>query len=165
MNPYAAPVSRPVLPPARASLHGSQIASLRARVASRAIDSLVFSGPWAIPLVARALDFEDTWIVLGSFVALFAWISLGLAQAMLIATTSASIGKRLYGIKMVGPDGRDVGFVDGWLVRSFIFGAFEAVCSAAFLGIPSVVDVLFGLGKYRRTLHDRVAGTYVVEAR
>ena len=164
MNPYVAPRARAVLPVARGTLYGFELASLRARVVARAIDSVVFYGPISIPFVAGALGFGDGWILLATLTSVFALLSLALAQAMLIATTSASIGKRLCGIKMVTHDGGDVGFVQGWLVRSLIFGVLEALFSMMLMCLPSVVDVLLVLGKDRRTLHDRIAGTWVIRA-
>ena len=59
-------------------------------------------------------------------------------------------------------NGKLPGFVNGWLLRSFVPGLIGQVPYVG--GLFSLVDILCIFGEERRCIHDMIAGTKVVEA-
>lgn len=85
-------------------------------------------------------------------------------QWYLIATTGASLGKRWLGLKIVRLDGGPVGFVDGVLLREWVIGGMVFVGNFLYLGCcVALVDGLMIFAEDRRTLHDHIASTTVIE--
>ena len=81
-------------------------------------------------------------------------------QAFLIAKSGQSIGKKVTKIKIVDAEsGQQVNLLRGFTIRSIVFIFFGIILAPFF----SLIDVLFGLGSKRQTLHDRVAKTKVVK--
>lgn len=80
----------------------------------------------------------------------------------LLITRSQSIGKYLVNTQIYDYEtGERANFVKCWLLRSFVNGL---MCSIPFVGyIYSLADVLFVFSENNRCLHDRLAGTYVVD--
>ena len=89
-------------------------------------------------------------------------------QWALVAWRGQTVGKLLVGSRIVRGDGAAPGLVHGVLLRewfqalSLMFGGSDA--ARTFLGLGSLVDVVFIFGAGRRCLHDRIADTYVVDA-
>ena len=83
---------------------------------------------------------------------------LTLVQWSLISCEGQTIGKKLLMLRIVTVRGRLPGFVQGVLLRNWL----RVVLS---LCIPffGVLDPIFALGESRRSLHDLISGTRVVE--
>ncbi|MBU0551875.1 RDD family protein [Myxococcota bacterium] len=89
-------------------------------------------------------------------------LPFSILQMFLIATRGQSLGKMVVGTRIVMVDGRDVGFLHGVVLRSWIVGALGFI---PILGpIISFIDPLFIFGEDHRCMHDHIAGTRVVEA-
>jgi uncharacterized RDD family membrane protein YckC len=101
------------------------------------------------------------------------------ARGALIATRGKSLGKIVVSTRIVDMAGRQVGFRQGFLVRTLLFVAIGALpgvlragglCPATWAPVSgltvliTVVNFLMLFGSERRCLHDRVAGTYVAVA-
>jgi uncharacterized RDD family membrane protein YckC len=98
------------------------------------------------------------WLAMSSFV-IMGMLSLAL-QGYLITTSGRSLGKRVLHIRIVKQeDGNPPGFVRGVLIREVLNWFFKW----GLLYGPA--DVLFVLGERRECLHDRIAGTRVVNVR
>ena len=87
--------------------------------------------------------------VLGAFVVLQYW---------LLSVRGQTLGKIAMGIRIERPDGSLPGFGRVVVLRSWLVGLLSGIC-----GVFSLVDVLFILSADRRTLHDRIADTRVVQ--
>jgi uncharacterized RDD family membrane protein YckC len=167
-NPYI-PSARTASLPLRADappfpLRGVELALPGFRLLARIIDNAGFYAP--IVLVTLGADWvEGPDNLLGLAIASgFLFLAIQCAQIMLIVATGATIGKRIVGIKMIRHDGEDVGFLRGWLIRTFVFGLLETILGILFFWIPNLVDALMVFTRHGQTLHDRMAGTYVVKA-
>ena len=85
-------------------------------------------------------------------------------QWVLIARSGQNLGKRWVGIKIVKTDGSDVGFVDGVILREWIMLGLLVLCSSLHL-LLLLASALMLLSPQRRTLHDLLAGTVVIDAK
>lgn len=82
-------------------------------------------------------------------------------QAWLVATSGQSLAKKLLKMKIVTMDGRPPGFVRGVLLRSWLLAAMSFIPIAG-SGI-GLVDAVLIFRSDRRTLHDHLAGTTVIQ--
>ncbi|MGC6551092.1 MAG: RDD family protein, partial [Rubripirellula sp.] len=84
-------------------------------------------------------------------------------NCVLIAKSGQSVGKKIVGTRMVDQDsGETSGFVQGFLIRTFVF---QLICNIPFIGfIIALVDIIFLFTEGNQTLHDRLARTRVVKA-
>ena len=88
-----------------------------------------------------------------------AWLGLNL---YLLITRSQSIGKYLVNTQIHDYEtGERADFVKCWLLRSFVNGLIGGIPVVG--GIYSLADALFVFSEDNRCLHDRLAGTYVVD--
>ena len=83
-----------------------------------------------------------------------------IVNAYLIAKDGQTVGKKAVGTRIVlEVNGQLPGFVQGWLVRFFLFSFLSQF--VPFLGL---IDLFFIFSQNAQTLHDRLAGTVVVNA-
>jgi uncharacterized RDD family membrane protein YckC len=165
-------------------------ASRSFRLAATLLDVVLYAA-LSLPLFAASFvavaifDAEPLWFILGNGGGAVAY---GLVQAILIARTGQSVGKRMLGLRIVRPGGSLPGFARGVLLRSWLFilpfVATSLVLEVAWPLLASeiefhpfflmllvnlgyavqAIDPAFIVGRARRCLHDRVAGTDVVHA-
>lgn len=192
----------------------SELAPLKARLSAGAVDAVLYAialailigvlalreGGWSTISVSWLLGpgpsdpldgaWQGGWTTKG-FGALVAaeclLVGLWVYQTYLASKSGESIGKRLFGARVLRVDGERISFWRGvlfrtWLVaavplavaavltrpfdaRAYLIGLFEARIALVALAAV-VVDVapLF-VGQGRRALHDHIAGTRVVTAR
>lgn len=101
---------------------------------------------------------------LGLSVMAFGLLAITLVQIWMITTRGQTIGKRVFGIRIVKlADGTLPGFVQGWLLRNFVPGIIGLVPMGLGL-LFSIVDACFIFRADRRCLHDLIATTRVVRA-
>jgi uncharacterized RDD family membrane protein YckC len=107
----------------------------------------------------------------GSGVRAAAYAAIGVASlipvvinCVLIAKSGQSVGKKLVGTRMIDQESREpVGFVQGYLVRTMVFGVLIQIPVIGF--IIAIVDFVFLFtDENRQTLHDKLAKTLVVKA-
>ncbi len=80
-------------------------------------------------------------------------------QWWLIATRAQSVGKILLQMKIVDNSDRPIsGFSDGVVLRAWVPGLI-----GYFIAIFHLFDALWIFGEERRCLHDRIAGTKVIQ--
>ena len=79
-----------------------------------------------------------------------------------LANYGQTIGKRVMKIKIVDMEGNNLGLIKLYSLRYLTFSLFSQIPVAG--GLISLVNVLFIFGKERRCLHDRLAGTQVLQA-
>lgn len=85
-----------------------------------------------------------------------------LVQGYLLHTQGQTIGKKLLKIRIVSLDDELLGIGQLYFVRYLTFSLIAQIpIIGAFI---SMVNVLFIFGQDRRCLHDRLAGTKVIEA-
>ncbi|WP_239989397.1 RDD family protein [Corallococcus macrosporus] len=135
-----------------------ELATRRARLAASLIDGAALVLPSLLLGVLRCLAVPDEAAMKAPAVYAPALLAL-LVQASLIRGTGASLGKRLFGIRVVRSDGRPAGV---WRIALLRNALPIALCS--YCGWFGLVDALFIVGEDRRCLHDWVAGTRVVKA-
>ena len=101
---------------------------------------------------------EVPWQALG--VVLFFPFAVSFINWNLIATQGQSIGKKLCGIRIVDDLGNPPGFFRGVIIRNWIRNFL-----GSFIPFFSLIDTLFIFSDPPRCVHDRMAGTFVVNAK
>jgi uncharacterized RDD family membrane protein YckC len=87
------------------------------------------------------------------------WLGL---NAYFVAKNSQSVGKRILGIKVARTDGSRASFSRIFWLRNIVNALPSAI---PFIGnFYGLIDHLFIFGDSRRCLHDRIAGTIVIDA-
>lgn len=79
-----------------------------------------------------------------------------------LATRGQTIGKGLFGIKLVKNDGSEVDFVSAVVLRNWILGIAQS-CLSYFGFCVFLLDSLIIFSEDQRTLHDHIASTRVIE--
>jgi uncharacterized RDD family membrane protein YckC len=167
-NPYAPPQEETPAPATSQTADPRRLASLGKRFGGAMIDA-VFTfvvGAAVSHAVAAVTGMERT--------PLFAQVCFLVpfaAQWALVAQRGQSVGKLLLRTRIVLADGRWPGFFNGVVLRAWpllLLGFLPALTSRALQPFTSLVvladiTVIFAAG--HRCLHDRVAGTVVVDAR
>lgn len=83
-----------------------------------------------------------------------------IVQAVLLAKSGQSIGKKLTKIKIVdAEDGSAVNLMRAFTLRSGVFILFNLL----FMPFSTLIDYAFGFGAKRQTLHDKLVKTKVVK--
>jgi uncharacterized RDD family membrane protein YckC len=171
-NPFEAPIAAPAR---RANVDTSRRTPLDRRIAASVLDGI----PLGLLFVIGALygsvltqadiaaaeirpeEVEAYAFMLALRAGALATIPWSIVQGVLVAWTGQSFGKRVAGARIVRADGSRVGFVDGVLVRSW---AFHLVLFVPIVGpLVWLADVALVLRGDQRALHDRLAGTIVVQ--
>ena len=83
-----------------------------------------------------------------------------IAQALLLAKTGQSLGKKVAKIQIVDAEnGEKVNLMRSFTLRSVIF----IILNMLFMPFITIIDHLFALSQKRQTLHDKLAKTKVVK--
>ena len=83
-----------------------------------------------------------------------------IAQALLLAKTGQSLGKKIAKIQIVDAEnGEKVNLMRSFTLRSVIF----IILNMLFMPFITIIDHLFALSQKRQTLHDKLAKTKVVK--
>lgn len=144
-----------------------QAASLWSRFFAQMIDSFLLVGSIALSFVLMIVLFGKeldkshaanmrNLIPLMVFAALPSILCV--VQWALIATEGQTVGKKLLLIRIVTMQGRLPGFVQGVLLRQWL-----RVLLGTFIPFFGLMDALFALGESRRSLHDLLSATRVVQ--
>jgi uncharacterized RDD family membrane protein YckC len=166
-HPYAPPVHAYHPPPAYYAMPNQvlanvELASPGSRLLAKIVDNLVMWLPFAIPVAAGAMNASENVVGATAAVAMLLMLAVGIFQIVLISTRGTTIGKKMLGLKMIKHDGGEVGFVHGFLLRSFVYTLIETFANLLFFYIPALVDSLMIFTDNHQTLHDRIASTYVI---
>ena len=96
-----------------------------------------------------------------AIIAASAYVIIMLAiQAFLIAKSGQSIGKKITKIKIVDAQtAENTSLLRAFTIRS-VFFIFLNIVS---MPLSTIIDLVFGLGKKRQTLHDKLAKTQVIK--
>lgn len=123
------------------------------RVAASVLDKALLFAPTGLLIWEDAPDWTHT---AGSMML----VAVVVLQIYWLTTLGQSIGKKIFGIKIVSEKtGRNAGFVANVILREILAGAMNATM------LCFVVDVaLFFMRSDRRALHDLLAQTKVVMA-
>ncbi|MXZ44105.1 MAG: RDD family protein [Gammaproteobacteria bacterium] len=181
-NPYKAPKSD--YTEAHSELHQYELATIWQRILARVIDELlllftfvvflVFIGigafiVGAFPLFDIWLDDEFTLFTFNLF-DLDIWIDIivlnGLflmLNGVLLHRYGQTIGKMLLKIKMVDADTHALVPLRRIFVLRYLIWSIPSLFMTGVSIAIGVVDLLFGLRKNRRTLHDLTANTIVIK--
>ncbi len=167
VNPYAAPQYQDAYEsPVRLT---GNLASLGQRFMGRLIDNL---GSAAVSLVAlftigdgtRLFQMRDTADQLTVTLVFFAYaLPFNALQWWLVVSSGQSIGKKLANTRIVRDDNSPVGFASGVVLREWVMVALASIPVVG--ALVSLADaILIFVGHERKTLHDRIAGTKVIDA-
>lgn len=97
----------------------------------------------------------EAWQAMGIYIVLML-----IAQAILLAKSGQSFGKKLAKIQIVDADnGEKVNLMRSFTLRSVIF----IILNMLFMPFVTIIDHLFALSQKRQTLHDKLAKTKVVK--
>ena len=158
-NPYAAPsehVDRDASP--GFATVAEPLASLGYRFLGFAVDYLLMLGAF---LPGTLLFMADGHSELALPVMAITCLPFLVSQTWLIASTGQSIGKKLLKTKIVTVAGEPPGFVRGVLLRSWLPAALSAIPMVG--SVVALTDALMIFRQDRRTLHDHIAGTNVIQ--
>ncbi|MEY4545521.1 MAG: hypothetical protein RL685_1716 [Pseudomonadota bacterium] len=164
LNPYAAPAGEPPLIVAKGL--GGELATLSSRLWARMIDQfllLLALAPAAVAgalLAAREDDSNPSILLLTLAAGGLGAIGFYVYQCHLIASTGQSLGKRFSHVRIVLDQGEPPGFVRGVLFRSWVFLLLSLIPGVG--SLIGLTDTLMIFGSERRCLHDRLAGTRVL---
>ncbi|MEY2930250.1 MAG: hypothetical protein RL033_999 [Pseudomonadota bacterium] len=163
LNPYAAPAGDPALIVVKGL--DEALATTNSRLGARMIDQALLLAALVPAGIAGAMLAETA--ETGSVPALLAFALGGLAalafygyQCHLVASTGQSLGKRWCHVRIVLANGEPPGFLRGVVLRSWVLTVLSLIP-----GVGSVIgltDTLMIFGQQRRCLHDRLAGTRVL---
>ncbi len=98
-------------------------------------------------------------IIVGFVVAGLCALGVEIWQWWLISSRGQSIGKRAMGIRIIRISGQPVDFVHGVVLREWV-----PMLINSFVGVFSLIDILFIFRDDRRCLHDLMAQTRVIRA-
>ncbi len=131
------------------------------RLAASLIDSVIFMIAVSIGLMIGAMAPEDDTDFFMILFALLAMLLYMVLYALHVSWTGQSLGKQLLGIRIVRLEtGQSGGFLYNFFLRSFVNGII-----GGFVPAYSLVDYCFIFSSDRRCLHDRLAGTIVINER
>jgi uncharacterized RDD family membrane protein YckC len=146
----------------------SELATRGKRLAAAIIDIIIFL-PLVI-IIARPLgliDFEPTEAPpefdLEQTIQLFiiSQVLFLLVQGYLLHTRGQSIGKVILKTRIVAMDGKMLGLGKLYFIRYFVF---SLIAQIPVIGATiNICNILFIFGKEQRCLHDRLAGTKVID--
>ncbi|MEO8180664.1 MAG: RDD family protein [Deltaproteobacteria bacterium] len=170
VNPYAAPADTASAQGPSLS-RGAQLATRSSRLGASLLDLVLYFGA-AMPgvLVGTLLDSslgvpkddgttqQGVGIVAG---AVLTCLVLHAYQCYLIATNGQSLAKRWLRIRIVRENGEAPGFLKGVVLRSWVLALLRVVPMVGH--IVGLVDTLMIFGDDQRCLHDRIAGTRVIQ--
>lgn len=146
----------------------SSTVPLGPRLLARGVDGLIEAALMALPLTvavgwraSTGATEPDGMLFLGALGTVIVGVLVLAGQIALQATTGATVGKRLVGLRVERADGGPVGWMDGGVVRELVMGRlFWGVLP----GFGLAIDTLVALGDKRQAVHDHAAGTRVVWA-
>lgn len=159
VNPYAAPRANVVRKANVSPLKiRQQQASLGARFGANLLDALSVAAcaiPFAFVSDSRNLEQSDhTWLLAGAGLIL----ALLVANCIFIATNGQTLGKKIVGIRTTTMDGEKAGFARIFFLRYLVAQALLGI-----IPLWGLIDVLFIFGSEQRCLHDKIAGTQVLD--
>ncbi|MGA1675966.1 MAG: RDD family protein [Pseudomonadales bacterium] len=142
------------------------LASRSRRLAATAIDAVLVPSlslllVMATGVVEDAEDYADAWWVM--HVLLLAIASYLLLNGVTLWRSQQTLGKRIMGIKVVDTLGSPAAWWRLIVLRAPFFALMFLVVVPPVALLP-LIDHLCLFGKKRRCLHDRIAGTLVVQA-
>ena len=171
-NPYQSPESN-VAPSGFAP--STELAGRGSRLAAAILDGL-FTMAFLLPgILVSLLAMESPGAVtsanatgmemfsgIGGLLMLVGFVAWVIITIRLVAANGWTLGKRVCSIRVVRCDGSDASLGRIFFLRNVIINLLGAIpILGAFIGIA---DILFIFGEARRTLHDRIADTIVVQA-
>jgi uncharacterized RDD family membrane protein YckC len=168
LNPYAAPQYQEEYPQVPIPA-GGNLASLGQRFMGRLVDNLGSVGISFLALftIGDGMALFSDQSPSGQVTAIVMFFAYALPfnalQWWLIVSSGQSLGKKLANTRIVRDDGSPVGFTSGVVLREWVI---TAIASIPFVGrFVGLIDaILIFVGEERKTLHDRIAGTKVVDA-
>ncbi len=166
LNPYAAPITEGALATAAPGHDSLILAERGTRLGAHIIDGLIallgaLPGMVMVFWAAYEHTSHEGPLFGGAILGAVGLLVVASYQWYLVATTGQTLGKRYLRVKILMADGREAGFVHGVVLRSWVTGAMAAI---PYLGsCVGLVDALMIFNTDRRCLHDRIAGTVVVQ--
>lgn len=162
-DPYQPPVAE-LRAPAQIGPEGQVLASRASRLGAAILDTFVIL-VIVVPLQYAMGMYENP--EANSLTSTIVWGGGGFALYLLIqgyflATRAQSLGKMALNIKIVTLDGRNADITRILLLRILPLGVVSMIPIVG--GVISLVDSLFIFGDDQRCIHDRIAGTRVVQA-
>jgi len=157
-NPYAAPSAR-IEQQHQTNAHGLVLADRGTRLGAYIVDALVV-GVWFAPIYWNALSNND--IGAGSILSMLIGFGLSIYNLVLLHRSGQTIAKRWMNIRIVRADGSRAGLGRIFALRMVVPGVISAIPVLG--GIFTLADALCIFAQDRRTLHDRIADTIVVQA-
>jgi uncharacterized RDD family membrane protein YckC len=148
-----------------------EIAGVGSRILGALIDGLFLNGfaavgaGIALAILLSAGDQEPSPVAVFTAIAIIVIAVLIplVINCILISKSGQSVGKKLVKTRMIDQEtGVPVGFVQGFLVRSFVFGLLTQI--PLFGAFIAIADIIYLFTENHQTLHDKLAKTLVVRA-
>ena len=146
----------------------NQLASRGKRLAAAVVDIFIFfplvvlvAQPFGLINISDPAKMQDFNLDESLQLFIIGQVLFLLVQGYLLHTQGQTIGKKLLKIRIVSLDDELLGIGQLYFVRYLTFSLIAQIpIIGAFI---SMVNVLFIFGQDRRCLHDRLAGTKVIE--
>ena len=138
-------------PPATAAAH--VLASRLDRLFAKLIDGALYVAAIFVAAIFLAVSTP-----LGVLLLLLVGVGIPIVQVVLLSRDGQTIGKKVLDIRIVGFEtGQNAGFGANVVMRAWVNSLLNVI------PFYSLADVLFIFRDDRRTIHDLIAGTHVVE--
>ncbi len=146
----------------------NQLASRGKRLAAAVVDIFIFfplvvlvAQPLGLINISDPAKMQDFNLDQSIKLFIIGQVLFLLVQGYLLHTQGQTIGKKLLKIRIVSLDDKLLGIGQLYFVR---YLTFSLIAQIPIIGaLISMVNVLFIFGQDRRCLHDRLAGTKVIE--
>ena len=146
----------------------NQLASRGKRLAAAVVDIFIFfplvvlvAQPLGLINISDPAKMQDFNLDQSIKLFIIGQVLFLLVQGYLLHTQGQTIGKKLLKIRIVSMDDKLLGIGQLYFVR---YLTFSLIAQIPIIGaLISMVNVLFIFGQDRRCLHDRLAGTKVIE--
>jgi uncharacterized RDD family membrane protein YckC len=141
----------------------SPLADPSSRLGAVVVDALAPAAPHLVLMPLGVLVRSATWIHASLWLGAAAMVVYFVINLVLLARHGQTFGKRLFGIRVVRTDGTRATLARLFWLRTVAPGALGAI---PLLGsLFELVDMLSIFAADRRTLHDRIADTIVIDLR
>ncbi|KGQ19108.1 RDD domain containing protein [Lysobacter dokdonensis DS-58] len=164
VNPYAAP-SAHIQQYDNNTVNDMVLASRGKRLGAILLDALLVAVLVIVVMIPASLVSDsvgkDTGMIVGFSIGGIGVLALFVVNIMLLYKYGQTIGKRWLGIRIVRTDGTRAGLGRIIALRQFVPGLIGAIPLVG--PLFSLADPLFIFADDRRTLHDKIADTIVVD--
>jgi uncharacterized RDD family membrane protein YckC len=141
----------------------SPLADPSSRLGAVVVDALVPAVPHIVLMPIGVLVRSATWIHASMWLGAIALALYFVVNLVLLSRHGQTFGKRVFGIRIVRTDGTRATLARIFWLRAVVPGLVAAIPLVG--SVFELADMLTIFGAERRTIHDRIADTIVIDLR